>query len=169
MLFDDIRRPLPERRACGNFSQPFQSSSQASQARPGRPASQASWASKPQASRHRCQQFFFIGAPARLLRPPQGATGSHRADNLLLPPQAAKADSRGSWHRLAQPGTGGQTFWHPQHQGGRPSMPRTLQISMIWPTCQPIESWDDHFMHLGYPSKFYRVQDASFIDGSSMS
>ena len=29
---------------------------------------------------------------------------------------------------------------------------------------QQIESWDDHFRDLGYPSKFYKVQDASFID-----
>ena len=27
--------------------------------------------------------------------------------------------------------------------GGRPNMPQTLQMSMIWPTCQQIESWDD--------------------------
>ena len=26
--------------------------------------------------------------------------------------------------------------------------------------------WDDHFRHLECPSKFYRVQDAGFIDGS---
>ena len=66
-----------------DFKQSFQSSSQASQARPGRPASQASRASKPQASRHRCQQFFFIGAPARFLRRPQAATGRHRRDSPL--------------------------------------------------------------------------------------
>ena len=28
--------------------------------------------------------------------------------------------------------------------------------------------WDDHFMDLGDPSKFHRVRDASFIDGSSI-
>ena len=27
--------------------------------------------------------------------------------------------------------------------------------------------WDDHFRHLGYPPKFYRVQDAICIDDSS--
>ena len=27
--------------------------------------------------------------------------------------------------------------------------------------------WDDHFRHLGHPPKFYRVQDAGFIDNSS--
>ena len=27
--------------------------------------------------------------------------------------------------------------------------------------------WDDHFRDLGHPPKFYRVQDAGFIDGSS--
>ena len=27
--------------------------------------------------------------------------------------------------------------------------------------------WHDHFKHLGHPPKNYRVQDASFIDGSS--
>ena len=82
----EIRRPLPERRACetlSNHSSSSSQASQASQARPGRPASQASWASKPQASRHRCQQFFFIGAPARFLRPPQAATGRHRPDSPL--------------------------------------------------------------------------------------
>ena len=26
--------------------------------------------------------------------------------------------------------------------------------------------WNDHFRHLGHPSKLYRVQDAGFIDGS---
>ena len=30
------------------------------------------------------------------------------------------------------------------------------------------ELWDDRFMDLGYPSKFYRVQDARSIDGSSI-
>ena len=28
--------------------------------------------------------------------------------------------------------------------------------------------WDDHFRDLGYPPKFYRVQDAGFIGGSSI-
>ena len=28
--------------------------------------------------------------------------------------------------------------------------------------------WDDHFRHLGHPPKFYRFQDAGFIDGSSI-
>ena len=28
--------------------------------------------------------------------------------------------------------------------------------------------WDDQLMNLGYPSKFYRVQDATLIDGSSI-
>ena len=136
LISADLFRASSVRDAFSSF-QPAKPASQASQARPGRPASQASRASKPQASRHRCQQFFFIGAPARLLRPAQAATG-----------------------RIA--------FWHPQHQGGQPSMPQTYQISMIWPPFQQIESWDDHFMDLGYPSKFYRVQDASFIDGSSI-
>ena len=27
--------------------------------------------------------------------------------------------------------------------------------------------WDDDFMHLGHPPKFYRVQHVGFIDGSS--
>ena len=136
-----IRRPLQSVERVGISAsshpakpvQPAKTASQASQ--PARPASQASRASKPQASRHRCQQFFFIGAPARFLRPPQGAT------------------------RGAQGATGGITFWHPQHQGGQPNMPQTHQISMIWQTFQQIESWDDHFRDLGYPSKFYRVQD----------
>ena len=139
-----IRRPLPERRACENLASHSSLSSQTSQARPGRPASQASRASKPQASRHRCQQFFFIGAPARLLRPPQGAT------------------------RGAQGPTGRITFWHPQHQGGQPNMPQTHQISMILANRVTGRLWDDHFMDLRYPSKFYRVQDAIFIDGSSI-
>ena len=28
--------------------------------------------------------------------------------------------------------------------------------------------WDDHFMDLGHSPKFYRVQDAGFIGGSSI-
>ena len=28
--------------------------------------------------------------------------------------------------------------------------------------------WDDHFRDLGHPPKFYRVQDAGFIGGSSI-
>ena len=28
--------------------------------------------------------------------------------------------------------------------------------------------WDDHFRDLGHPPKFYRVQDAGFIGGSSL-
>ena len=75
-LFQSVER-------VGLSANPSSLPSQASQARPGRPASQASRASKPQASRHRCQQFFFIGAPARLLRVQQGPTGSHRADSPL--------------------------------------------------------------------------------------
>ena len=130
-----------ERRACENLASHSSLSSQASQARPGRPASQASRTSKPQASRHRCQQSSFYRGSSPPLK---AATGGHRPDSPLS---------------LRRP---------LQLQGGQPSMPQTHQISMIWPTSQQIESWDDHFKDLGYPSKFYRVQDASFIDGSSI-
>ena len=76
-----IRRPLQSVERVGISAsshpakpvQPAKPASQASQ--PARPASRTSRASKPQASRHRCQQFFFIGAPTRALRGAQGATG----------------------------------------------------------------------------------------------
>ena len=98
----------PERRACETTShQPAAASQQqpASCSQPAKPASQASqpakpasqrciWASKPQASRHRWLQTLNIGASNRF---PQPATARHSP---------------------AQAGTGGQTFWHPRHQGG---------------------------------------------------
>ena len=82
-----------------------------------------------------------IGVPMRALWSP---TGRHKA------------------------GTGRITLWHPQHQGWQPNMPQTYQISMILANRVMGRLWDDHFMDLRYPSKFYRVQDAVFIDGSSI-
>ena len=117
-------------------------SSQASQARPGRPASQGSRASKPQASRHRCQQFFFIGAPARFLRPPQAATGRHRRDSLLAP---------------TAPGGAAKHATNPSNIDDMATFPTNRVMGRLW---------DDHFMDSGYPSKFYWVQDAVSIDGS---
>ena len=97
--------------------QPAKPASQASQ--PARPASQASRASKPQASRHRCQQFFFIGAPARSLGVPQAATGGQpssqasqakpasQAGQPASGPtnagQAGQAGLQASWHRFLRP------------------------------------------------------------------
>ena len=129
-----------ERRACGTFRIPLIQPSQLGQ------PSQSSHSQARQASQ-----------PGQLGIEASGLQASMSA--ILL--------YRGSSPSLKGP-TGGIAFWHPQHQGGQPSMPQTHQISMIWPPFQQIESWDNHFMDLGYPSKFYRVQDASFSDGSSI-
>ena len=140
-----------ERRACGTFRIPLIQPSQLGQpsqpsqpSQPGRPASQASWASKPQASWHRCQQFFFIGAPASLLRVPQAATGRHRGDSLLAP---------------TAPGGAAKHATNPSNIDDMATFPTNRVMGRLW---------DDHFMALGYPSKFYRVQDAISIDGSSI-
>ena len=84
------------------------------------------------------------------------------------------------FHRRAQAATGPQTFWHPQHQGAakhatNPSnidditnFPANIDAIANFPANRVMgRLWDDHFMDLGYPSKFYGVQDAIFIDGSS--
>ena len=81
--------------SCSQSAKPASQPSQP--AKPAKPASQASQrcirASKPQASRHRCLQTLNIGASNRF---PQAGTGRHR---------------------LPQPATARQTFWHPQHRG----------------------------------------------------
>ena len=98
-------------------AKPAQPASPASQAsHPASPDSQASWASKPQASRHRCQQFFFIGAPARFLRAPQAgsppakpakpsqpARPASQPAGLPMPGQAGQAGLQASWHRFLRP------------------------------------------------------------------
>ena len=80
----------------------------------------------------------------RCHRPAQAATGRLRRANLL----ASTAP------------------------GGQPNMPQTLSNiddMANFPANRVMgRLWDDHFMDLGYPSKFCGVQDASFIEGSSI-
>ena len=73
-------------------------------------------------------------------------------------------------HRLPQAATGQQTFLHPQRQGGSQTCHKPWNIYDIanFPTHQIMGCvWDDHFMDLGYPSKFCRFQDVICIAGSS--
>ena len=108
---------LRERRACEttfhasfliSVSQPAAASQQqpASCSQPASPASQPSQPAnvasghrslRPPAIRHRCLQTLNKGHPIGCRSPPQPATARHR---------------------VPQPATWCQTFWHPQHQGG---------------------------------------------------
>ena len=112
----------------------------------------------------------YLAKPAKPAKPGQAGQPARPAGHRSLRPPGIDVSNLLSIRVLGVPqaATRGIAFWHPQHQGEQPSMPQTHQISMIWPPFQQIESWHDHFMDLGYPSKFYRVQDAIFIDGSSI-
>ena len=140
--------PASEQRFVRGVAAPLLTRSQADKlSEPGiheihpKPAKSKQNPSKPQASRHQASMspISSLGASNRM---PHAATARHKAPNLLAPTAP----------------------------GEQPNMPQTNQILTIWPTSQQI-MWgglrDDHFRDLGYPPKFYRVQDAGFIDGSS--
>ena len=113
-------RPLPSQ-------QPASSNPPAAASQPSQPSQPASLASQP-------SQSAIAASGHRGLRPP-GLDVSNRFSRGIH-------SGSGRFHRPASGGSGGQTFWHRQHQGGQPNMPQTLQISMTWPPFQQIESWD---------------------------
>ena len=148
--------------AASQPSQPAKPASQASQAsQPSQPASQASQPAnvasghrsiRPPGIRHRCLRLggsLRGGDPIGCHRLPQAATGRHS------PPQVPKpSGTRSTW--------GSQTCYKPikyRRYGELPSKSCGGVMGRLW---------DDHFRDLGYPPRFYRVQDAGFIHGSSI-
>ena len=76
--------------------------------------------------------------------PLKAGTGRHRADSLLAP---------------TAPGGAAKHATNPSNIDDMATFPTNRVMGRLW---------DDHFRDLGYPSKFYRVQDARFIHGSSI-
>ena len=125
----------------------------ASCSQPAKPASQAS-------------------QPASQASQPANVASGHRS--LRPRHQASMAPNSyiGASNRSPQAATGCQTLWHPRHQGAAKHAinPSNIDDMANFPTNHlggvMGRLWDDHFRDLGYPPKFYRVQDAGFISGS---
>ena len=154
-------QPAASQQQPASCSQPAKPASQpAKPAEPASLASLASQASQPAnaASGHRSlrppgldvSKLFYRGIQSVLIRfrrAAQGGTGRHRL------PQAGKPSGTHSTRGAAKHAT------NPSNIDGIASFSANQVMGRLW---------DDHFMDLGYPSKFYRVQDAIFIDGSSI-